>query len=352
MTSTRRALVFSLAERYALIMLALVGNVIIARLLTPDEIGIYSVSLAVIGVAQVLRDFGIGNFLIQENNLSEAHIRTAFGMSLLVGATLFVAVFFGATWAAQFYGVPRMADTLRISAGNFLVLPFCTISLALLRREMLFQSLVYVTILATGAGLVITVMLADANFGANSMAIGALATNALTGIGAWIVRPDKGLVVPSLSEWRPVLRFGGQSSVASVVTTISMDINELALGKMLGFAQVAMISRAQGLMNLFHRDLMAAIRNVAYPAFSRAHREGRAMESLYVSSVGALTVFAWPFYGFVALFPLEILRLMFGPQWDEAAPLVRLFCIAGAIAALSSLVNSLIMAMGRVDLVT
>ena len=69
MTSVRRALAISFAERYALIVLALAGNMLVARLLTPEEIGIYSVSLAVIGIAQVLRDFGIGSFLIQEKEI-------------------------------------------------------------------------------------------------------------------------------------------------------------------------------------------------------------------------------------------------------------------------------------------
>lgn len=66
MNSVRRALAISFIERYALIALGLASNILVARLLSPDEIGLYSVSLAVISVAQVLRDFGIGNFLIQE----------------------------------------------------------------------------------------------------------------------------------------------------------------------------------------------------------------------------------------------------------------------------------------------
>jgi O-antigen/teichoic acid export membrane protein len=131
-----------------------------------------------------------------------------------------------------------------------------------------------------------------------------------------------------------------------------MDINDLALGKILGFAPVAMISRAKGLMNLFHQEIMGAIRNVAFPAFARAHRDGESLESRHVFSVCVITVIAWPFYGFTAFFALEILRLMFGPQWDEAASLVSIFCLAGAVAATSNLVLTTVLAIGRIDLVT
>lgn len=352
MTSVRRALALSFIERYVLIAIALAGNILVARLLTPEEIGIYSVSLAVIGIAQVLRDFGIGNFLIQERNLSEAHIRTAFGFSLFIGGSLFVIFYFAAPFIADFYNDGRLVQTLRISSLNFLVLPFCTISLSLLRREMMFKQLVIVSLGAAVIGFSLTVGLAYAGFGPNSMAIGAVVGNIATGAGAWVARSDRRFLWPGFSEWRAVLSFGGQSSLASIITTIAMDINDLVLGKTLGLAPVAMISRAQGLMNLFHRDVMAAIRGVAFPAFAKVHREGESLEARYIASVTAVTVIAWPFYGFTALYALELLRLLFGPQWDEAAMLVPWFCLAGASLAASNLIMSAVMAVGRIDLVT
>jgi len=148
-----------------------------------------------------------------------------------------------------------------------------------------------------------------------------------------------------------LFRFGAQSSMVSVVTSVSTDINDLAVGRLMGFEPVALLSRAQGLMNLFHRDLMGAVRNVAYPAFAKAVREQQAMEPLYIASVTYVCVVAWPFYGFVALYGLETLRLLFGPQWDLAAPMVPLFCLAGALAAGGSLSGNLMVAMGRMDLV-
>ncbi len=314
MTSVRRSLAISLAERYVLIAISLLGNILLARLLTPEQIGIYSVNLAVIGIAQVLRDFGVGNFLIQEKNLKDSHLRTAFGFSLVIGCSLFVIVLGLAPTIARFYSDDRLAETLVVSALNFLVLPFCTISLSLLRREMAFGRLVTVNVFAAIVGLVVTITLADRGLGPLSMAIGSVVLNAATGIGAWIARKDYRLLLPGFSEWRTMLNFGTQSSAAGIVTAVAIDINDLAIGKLLGFAPVAMLSRAQGLMYLFHRDLMSAVRNVAYPAFAAAHREGASLEQRYIESVSNVTAFAWPFYGFTALFALEIMRLMFGPQ--------------------------------------
>jgi len=350
--SVRRALAFSLLERYLLLVVGLASNMAIARLLTPELIGIFSVTLAFIGIAQVLRDFGVASYLIQERDLTDEHVRTAFGILLALGAVVFVALFAASPWIARLYGEEQMALILRVCAVNFLVLPFCTVSLALLRRSMAFKQLAVVNIVATCASSGLSVGMAAAGHGVLSLALGSVLLNVATGLGAWLARADRRMLLPGFSQWRTVLSFGAQSSLAGVVTSVSMDINDLAVGKVMGFEPVAMLSRAQGLMNLFHRDLMSAIRNVAYPAYARAVREERALESIYLDSVTNVTVVAWPFYGFVSLFALELLRLMFGPQWDAAAPLVPVFCLAGAAAAAISLIASLVLAMGRVDLVT
>ncbi|MFO1412792.1 MAG: lipopolysaccharide biosynthesis protein [Burkholderiales bacterium] len=352
MSTVQRALAYSFIERYALIAISLASNIILARLLTPEQIGIYSVSLAVIGVAQVLRDFGIGNFLIQLTDVKPEHIRTAFGISLVIGVVLFGVVYVAAPLAGDYYGEPAMVLTIRISALNFLVLPFCSISVALLRRAMEFRRLVFVTLAATLAGFVVTIALAYAGYGPNSMAIGALAGNVATGIGSRLARRDGTTFLPSLSEWRALISFGAQSSLTSIVITVCADVNDLAIGKILGFTPVAIISRAQGLMFLFSRDLMAAIRNVAYPAYAQAHRNGDHLESHYVDSVTAVTVLAWPFYGFCSLYAFETLRLLFGRQWDAAVPLVSWFCAAGAVAATTNLITTLMLAIGKIGLVT
>ena len=352
MSSVRRALLFSFAERYALIVINLASNLLIARLLTPAEIGVYSVTLAVMSIAQVLRDFGVASYLIQEKDLTDDHIRTALGVTLAIGIALAGVLFGVAPWVADYYDKPSMRELLWLASLNFLLLPFSTISLALLRRRMAFKAVAVVSLIATTAGAITSVGLSWAGYGPLGLVAGTLVVSATTGFTAWLAQGERKLFRPSLSHWRSLFRFGAQSSAVGIVTSVSMDINDLAVGKLMGFEPVALLSRAQGLMNLFHRDLMGAVRNVAYPAYASAVREQQAMEPLYVTSVTYVTAVAWPFYGFVSLYALETLRLLFGPQWDAAAPLVPLFCLAGAFAAAGSLMGNLTVAMGRMDLLT
>jgi O-antigen/teichoic acid export membrane protein len=352
MTSVRRALALSMIERYLLVLLTLGSNMVLARLLTPEEIGLYAVALAVIGLMHMVREFGIGAYLIQEPDLQPRHVHTAFGVSLLLGSALFLALFAAGPAAGRFYADGRVGEALRIVAINFLVLPFCSISTSLLRRKMRFDSLAIAALSGGVAGAAVTLSLAWAGYGPNSLAVGSVVSNVAIGIAAWWALRDPAVFRPALSEWRAVLSFGGQSALTNVVASASNNINDLALAKVLGFAPVAMISRAQGLPAMFQRELMRSVQVVAFPAFAKVHREGGSVELRWTAAVGALTVLGWPFFGFAALMALELMRLMFGTQWDEAARLVPLFCAAGAVMALSGLIQQLLVAMGRIDLNT
>lgn len=143
-------------------------------------------------------------------------------------------------------------------------------------------------------------------------------------------------------------RFGGLLSAAGVITQVGVNVVDLILGRILGFTAVGLYSRAQGLISLFHRDIMGAVHKVAFPAFATEHREGRDLATPYLRGISLVTVFAWPFYGFVGLMAFPVVRILFGSQWDAAVPLVQILCIAVAIGAIWSLSGHVLIVAGRI----
>ncbi len=352
MSSVSKSLVISFAERYVLIALRLTSFFVLARLLTPEEIGLYSVAMAVIGIAHILRDFGIGSYLVQEKELTELRIRTAFTITLCIATALGGLIIATAGPVADFYDDERLAPVLRLLSINFLLIPFNSTTMAILRRNMRFDVLLWFNLSAAAVGTLSAIVLAAAGFGFYSLVYSSLSSTATMLAAGAVYRRKEFWLKPSLAEARRVLGFGSQVAIVNILGQVAINLNGLVVGRALGFTAVGLLSRAQGVMNLFHRDIMASIRNVAYPAFAEAHRKGSNLDAIHSRSVTAVTAIAWPFYGFLSLYPQETLRLMFGPQWDSAVPLVPVLCLAGAVAALWSLTSNALTAVGRVDLAT
>ena len=87
------------------------------------------------GLAQSVRDFGVGQYVIQERELSAGKLRAAFGVSLLVAWLLAAAVLLMASPLSLFYRQPLLRDVLQILALNFALIPFSSVTLPYLRRS-------------------------------------------------------------------------------------------------------------------------------------------------------------------------------------------------------------------------
>ncbi len=349
MTSVRISLLISLAEKYSVTVINIISTVIIARLLTPLEIGVYSVGLAFVAIAHTLRDFGVGNYLIQEKDLTEDRIRTAAGVTLLLAWSLALLLALGSGLISEIYSKPEMRSVLLILSLSFVIIPFSSPTLALLRRDMAFKALYQIRIVSAIVHSSVAVVLAWLGYSFESLAWASLAGVSTTAIIAAFHRPKMGIIWPNLVEWRHVASFGGKSSLDALITQIGMNAIDLIGGRLLGFAAVGIFSRAQGLISMFSREFTSAVGQVALPAFAAGHRAGLDLKEPYLKAVGTLTLFAWPFYGFLAFMAYPIIRIMFGDQWDAAVPLVQILAVAGVSASTWALCGQILLGMGKIN---
>lgn len=79
------------------------GIILLARLLSPEDYGVMAMVTALVGICEILRDFGLSSAAIQAKSLSKAQRDNLFWMNSAIGLVLGLAVFAGAGWIARFY---------------------------------------------------------------------------------------------------------------------------------------------------------------------------------------------------------------------------------------------------------
>lgn len=94
MTAIRRSLAYSIADSYLALPLQLVGTMIISRLLTPAETGVFAVAAVFAAFASTFRDFGVAEYLIQENELDAEKIRAALTVNIAISWAMALLLFF------------------------------------------------------------------------------------------------------------------------------------------------------------------------------------------------------------------------------------------------------------------
>lgn len=343
----KRSLLISFASRYASTCLQFISVMLLARLLTPQEIGIYTIGLAIIGLAHMVRDFGVGSYLIQEKNLSREIVSAALGLTIVLAWTMGGLIFLVAPHIAAFYNEKAVEHVIYVVCINFFIIPFGAMTPALLTRSMSFGSLFKINFFATLSSVVAGVALAYGGYGYMSMAWASVANVIVRAAMAQFYLPAKYRVWPSLRNSAPILNFGRHLMGANLANEINSSALDLFVGKALGFGELGFLSRGQGFVKIYSNVIQKAINPVVSAQFSKTYRGGRDAGTSYFYTINLVTVTGWFVLGFMGLMSLQLIRLLYGEQWDSAAPVASILCLGGCLGIPNGLARALLVSTGK-----
>jgi O-antigen/teichoic acid export membrane protein len=346
----RRSTYFAFGSRHASVLTSFVAIAVIARLLTPEEIGVFTVSAAFVTLSQILRDFGIGSYLIQARELDRKHIRAAMGIGLLIGIGLAATICLLAVPLAGFYGQPGVATVLYILSGTFVLMPVNGVGLALLKRELKFGMALWLEAASNLVWAISAIILAYHGESYRSLAWGTVAGAIAMLLMLVALRRELVMVRPSFVGWRAVVGFGSVVALTNLIAQIGLLSPAIVMGRLLGFSDVAFFNRGNSITRIFRDTVESGARMIALPAFSDQMRRGSFDRDGYLYATTLITGVSWPFFCGLALTAYPTVRILFGDQWDAAVPVVQLLSVANLLNALVILAPSVIVALGAIKL--
>lgn len=353
MSATRHSFFFSFAEKYTVLLLGIVATMVLSRLLTPAEVGVYSLGAVLVALAQVVRDFGVGQYLIQEKQLDTVKLRAALATSLLVAWLLAGLVLLASAPLAHFYGEPRLTLVLRLLAINFLLIPFSALTLPMLRRQLRFRAIYAINAANSVVNLLVAVLLALHGCSYMSMVWAALAGSCASLLISLLVRPRDLPWLPGRRGMGDIARFGAYATGGGLVDEAGVAAPDLIIGRLIGIESLALFGKAQSVLNIFNQAITSAISPVVFPLFAARAREGGGLggqggaEVVYLRTIGYMTALAWPFFLFLACMALPLVKVLYGTQWLACVPLIRIMCLSSAVYSMFSMARYLFVATGQ-----
>ncbi len=348
--TTRSAVTFSIIGRYLTLSLQFVSTMVLARLLTPEDIGIYSAGFSIVALAHLFRDFGLNQYVIQEKSLDEMKIRTTFTLSLIIAWTLGALLFLSSGFVAEFFKEPGVEELIHILAFNFFIIPFGSITLALLRKNLKFHVTESISFIATLLGIIVAIWTAYTGSRYLCLAYGAITETTFTVVFSYFFRPKGVKLSPSLEGAKRIFRFGSLVGIGNITTQFSTSATDALVARILGISSLGFFSRAFGTFSLFDNIFVSSIRPTILPLFSRDNHDLDKLAANYMKAIAYSFIFAWPFFAFLFLYTTEVIRSLYGHQWDIAIPLVKILCGAGVVMPMILFTENLFIAYGRPDI--
>lgn len=344
----RRPILYSVADRYTVMALNLLLTAVVARLLTPAEVGTFVTGSALLVIADSIRDFGVSVYLIQAREITRDGARTSFTITLISSIVLAALIVAASAPLATFYDSPGVATVLRFAALGLVISPFCAPITALMRRDMAFGKIAFIDVLSAIVNVATVWIMAWRGFGYLSLAWGMLLAAAAGAVAAVALRPQMWIFRPTLREWRSIFTFGGLSSAATLLNTAYQYLPQVALGRILGFNAVGLFSRAAIFCQLTDRGVISALQPVVLPALAARARAGDDLRGAYLHGITLVTAVQWPFLMCLVVMADPMVRLLLGDQWLGAIPLVRLMALAYLFLAPAFMTFPVLVAVGRV----
>ncbi|MCB2076119.1 MAG: oligosaccharide flippase family protein [Novosphingobium sp.] len=322
--SVRGAAIWAMSSQYMAFAINFFASIYLARhYIGPDELGLFSIAFAATTLIAVLQDFGLTRYIAGEAELDDRKIRTAFSLSLVI-AWLIAFVSMSLAWPmAQLYELPRLMPVMLVIGASYLLVPFAVIPTALRQREMDFKSNTMIEVGASLANAAISISLAAEGMGALALAWGAFAQQVAR---ALVSQWRNGFLFPwplSFNGAKPVLRFGGGSSLLVLSGSLGEKMPDLIIGRVLTEAAVGLFARANGLAAQLRHLVSGAVTSVFYPAFARVRDRGEELGPPYERVVASYCAVTWPSMVGLAVLAEPLIRILYGERWIATAPLLQ-----------------------------
>jgi PST family polysaccharide transporter len=327
--------------------LAFLVFLILARLLSPADFGIVAIANVYVLVAQYFIFQGLGQAIIQFDDLDDEHLDTVFWINLGIGAFFLIGTLLAAGFVERWFAVPALASILRGLSPIFVLAALSDVQTNLLTRHLQFRSLALRTLASYLGGGIAGVGLALAGFGAWSLVGQQLTVWMINLVALW-----------GVSAWRPRLRFSGARARrllkfgvsllwVDIVSLFSRRADQLFIGKVLGPIALGIYSIGARVATLLSEVLAKSLARFSVSAFSRLQNEGDRLASAIYQVLEMQSAFVAPAAVGLALVAPEVVSIFFGAKWAPSVSIMQILLLACPFESLSVVHQSILVAQGR-----
>ncbi len=338
-----------LVARIAGTVVSIGAMAIIARHVTPDEFGLVGMVIAILAIARVLEELGLGDAAIQRASIEPGEVTTLAIINVTAGLVLGIAFAAASPLIAGFYGRPELVPFCLALSPMFVLAALGAQPRAMMRRSFRFRPLAYAQVASLVAAGVGGVLAALAGWGPWAVVTQHLAGGVVLAAGCWIGARWRPARPAPLAAVRPMLGYGLNLGASQLLNALTRNLDEILIGRFVGPAAVGAYGRAFQLMTLPSTQLNQPLTSAVVPALSRLQSDPDAYRRLYRSSVEIIASLAFPLAVFTGVAAPAMVLAVLGPAWSESIPLLRALSPAGLMVSLNVATGWVYLSLGRTD---
>ncbi len=300
-------------------VLQLGAQVVLARTLGPEIFGVFAIGMVVLTFANFVSGFGFSWSLMQRGTLHEDDVRFAWTWQLLVGVLTTAAVYLLAPALAAYFREPRAEAVIEWLSLACLLTAAAAPATYLLQRDLNFRAVGLIQVGSYAAGYVaVGVPMALTGWGANALVAAWLVQAAVMLAASYACKPHALRPLFWYDGARHALGTGQAVFFTNVVNWILNNLDRVLIGRLLNAHSLGLYNAAYNLAALPNNLLLGALQPAFLAAGARLQNQRERLGRAYFQMLATVLVLGVPAFVFLALISADLVRLLYGPKWQEA----------------------------------
>jgi len=347
--SLRRSVRVVIAAQIATQLVSLGVLAVLFRQLGPEPYGLLGMVVPLLLVVRILITAGLDVATIQQEELDDRRVSALFWLNQGLGLAMALVTAAMAPVLAWFYGVEQLTGLTLALAGTSVATVLGIQHQALLQRKLRLGTLAVVRLVALAFGGTAGIVAASTGCGVWSLVMQQYVELLTLALLVWAVEPWRPALVLRGTGSRPLVRFGGYYALSNLVFFVAANADKVLVGVVLGPRALGLYSQAFNLMMKPVFVVTAPVTEIMLPALSRAVGEVREYARLTLDFFRFIALAMLPAgVGLIIVAP-EAIRVIGGPQWTEAGPILRAFSVAILVQGFFNAMGSVFASASRTD---
>lgn len=318
--STLGGLIWKFLENFGTQFINFFIQIVLARLLMPNDYGVIALTAVFIIVANVFVQAGFSSALIQKKSVSDVEYSSAFFAGIFVSMILYYLLFIGAPHISTFYSEPILKWVLRISSLTIVFAGLTSIQNAILIRNLQFQKIFNYRLLGILLQGITGISLAVLGYGVWSLVIANIVNSVVIAVSLWFVVEWKPQLSFSYSKIKDLFSFSSRILLISLLNTLYNNIQSLIIGKSFDPSTLGYYNRGMQIPTLIMINTDGAINEVMFPVLSKCQTDRGKLVSVFRRSLKTSCFIIFPMMVGLATTAEPLTILLLTEKWLPSVP--------------------------------
>ena len=331
---------------------AIVKTVILARLLTPVQFGLFGIASLVLALLETVTETGSNGVLIQEQADLKEYIDTAWLTSILRGILIGLVLVAGALPIAHFFASPDSGPLVLLIASVPFIRGFINPSIISFQKDLHFNREFALRGTLAAVETLTAVAVGWATHSAIAIVWAMIASAICETVFSWVLVAPRPRLTWNPAQLNAILSRGKWVTAAGLFSYLFQEGDDIVVGKLLNTTSLGLYQTVYKIAILPITEIADVFGKVTFPVYSRIAGDPLRLRRAFVKITLGISLLTLPLSALIFFFPQQIINLVLGPQWLSAAPALRILAIFGGLRAISGSPTSLFMAVKKQKFVT